>query len=60
MVPQPVKAIVLLFPWPGPWKEYLIREDEKIKAEGQPPIDPNVVWIKQTVRSHALCSPFVV
>lgn len=49
IVPKPVKAVILLFPWPGPWEAGLLAEDEKIKQEGQAPIDPNVVWIKQTV-----------
>lgn len=49
MVPQPVKAVIVLYPWPGQWQEAEVEEDERFKREGQTAIDPNVVWIKQTV-----------
>ena len=50
LVPQPVKALVLLFPIRGKLKELSEEEEAKIKEKGQVPIDPTVFWIKQTVR----------
>jgi ubiquitin carboxyl-terminal hydrolase L3 len=46
MVPQPVLAVVLLFPVTAD-TERVRSEDE---AEKNPyPVDPTVMWIKQTV-----------
>ncbi|KAG6890289.1 hypothetical protein C0995_009495 [Termitomyces sp. Mi166 len=49
MVPQPVKAVVLLFPIAEILENKRKEEDENIKNEGQPLLDPTVLWIKQTV-----------
>lgn len=49
MVPQPVKAVVLLFPISKEYEEKRKAEDAKIAKEGQNPIDPTIIWIKQTV-----------
>lgn len=49
MVPQPVKAVVLLFPISEKYETRRKEEDVKIAQEGQHPIDPTIIWIKQTV-----------
>ncbi|ETW78868.1 cysteine peptidase C12, ubiquitin carboxyl-terminal hydrolase 1 [Heterobasidion irregulare TC 32-1] len=49
MVPQPVKAVVLLFPIRGPLEGMRRQENEKITTEGQTPIDPTIIWVKQTI-----------
>jgi ubiquitin carboxyl-terminal hydrolase L3 len=49
-VPQPVKAVILLFPIRGKLDELRQQEEAKLKEEGQVHIDPTVIWIKQTVR----------
>ena len=54
MVPQPVKAVVLLFPITKEYEAKRKEEDKKIAKEGQHPIDPTLVWIKQTVRGAVL------
>ena len=51
MVPQPVKAVVLLFPISEEYEKVRKAEDEKIAKEGQHPVDPTILWIKQTVCS---------
>ena len=51
MVPQPVKAIVLLFPITETYEAARKAEDAQIAAKGQHPLDPTVLWIKQTVRT---------
>ncbi len=52
MVPQPTKALILIFPLSGQIKEKHQAEDEKLKSEGGGvPVDPTVIWIKQTVCS---------
>ncbi|THH32359.1 hypothetical protein EUX98_g1801 [Antrodiella citrinella] len=48
LVPQPVKAIVLLFPYEELLPHHR-EEDSQIQKDGQYPIDPAVVWIKQTI-----------
>ncbi len=50
MVPQPVKAVVLLFPISEAYEKARKEEDAKIAKDGQHPIDPTILWIKQTVR----------
>ncbi|KAF7424806.1 ubiquitinyl hydrolase 1 [Pleurotus ostreatus] len=52
MVPQPTKALILIFPLSGQIKEKHQAEDEKLKNEGGGvPVDPTVIWIKQTIRN---------
>ena len=49
MIPRPVKAVVLVFPY----REALARrqtEDERIAKEGGPNVHETVFWVKQTVR----------
>jgi len=48
MVPRPVKAVVLVFPY----REALATrkaKDERIAKEGGPKVDETVFWIKQTI-----------
>lgn len=54
MVPQPVKAVVLLFPISEAYEKARKEEDAKIAKDGQHPIDPTILWIKQTVRIRAV------
>lgn len=54
MVPQPVKAVILLFPITSSIEQKARQEDEKIAQEGQHPVDPTVFWVKQTVCSRVL------
>jgi ubiquitin carboxyl-terminal hydrolase L3 len=49
MVSQPVKAIILLFPLSDTIMAKQTEEEKKIAAEGQPDINPSILWIKQTV-----------
>ncbi|THU98639.1 cysteine proteinase [Dendrothele bispora CBS 962.96] len=52
MIPRPVKAVILVFPW----EEARYRraaEDERLAKEGGPKIDENVFWMKQTI--HNAC-----
>ncbi|KAJ8597290.1 cysteine proteinase [Rhizopogon salebrosus TDB-379] len=49
MVSEDVKAVTLLFPCSGVIADKRKEEDEKIAAEGQPPIDPTIFWMKQTI-----------
>jgi len=49
MVPQPVKAVVLLFPIETEGEAKRKEEDERIAKEGQPKIDPTIFWVKQTI-----------
>lgn len=55
MVPQPVKAVILLFPITESIETRRKDEDDKVKTQGQHPIDPTVFYIKQTARAHVLC-----
>jgi len=52
MVPQPVKAIILLFPRDESIAGQRKAEDERIAREGQPLLDKTILWIKQTVRVY--------
>ena len=50
MVPQPVKAVILLFPLSDEFKKK--REDrcaQKLEKVGKGHVDPTIIWIKQTV-----------
>lgn len=49
MVPQPVKAIVVLFPITDLSESKRKDEDARLTKEGQPTVDSTVLWIKQTV-----------
>lgn len=51
MVPDGVKAVTLLFPCSGAIATKRKEEDEMIAAQGQPPIDHTIFWMKQTVCS---------
>lgn len=48
MIPQPVKAVILLFPTNDAYEKKRREEDARLARDGQHPIDPTVVWIKQT------------
>lgn len=50
LVAKPVKAVILLFPIRGKLEELRKQEEAKLKEEGRVPVDPTVLWIKQTVR----------
>lgn len=57
MVPQPVKAVILLFPRKGDIKKKRdARYAEKVKEIGKDHIDPTIVWIKQTVSLRFISS----
>ena len=49
MVPQPVKAVILLFPIDEEGEARRKEEDARIAREGQPKIDNTIFFIKQTV-----------
>ncbi|KAL1746816.1 hypothetical protein HDZ31DRAFT_33323 [Schizophyllum fasciatum] len=49
MVPQPVKAVLLLFPINDALEAKRREEDEKIRTQGPAKVDPTVMWIKQTI-----------
>lgn len=50
MVPQPVKAVVLLFPLTEDFKKKRdARYAKKLEEVGKGHIDPTIIWIKQTV-----------
>ena len=49
LVPQPVKAVILLFPISAGTEAKRKEEDEKIEKDGQYAVEPEVLWIKQTV-----------
>jgi len=51
MVPQPVKAVILLFPVTRMSEEKRREEDTRIANEGQHPVDPTVFWVKQTIQN---------
>jgi len=49
MVSGPVKAVILLFPLSDALETKRREEEAKIATEGQPDIDPSILWIKQTI-----------
>ncbi|KAF9653328.1 peptidase C12 ubiquitin carboxyl-terminal hydrolase 1 [Thelephora ganbajun] len=50
MIPQPVKAVILLFPLADDFKKKQdARYAEKLEKLGNGHIDPTVIWIKQTI-----------
>ncbi|KAF4530863.1 hypothetical protein B566_EDAN018700, partial [Ephemera danica] len=48
MVPQPVLALMLLFPITEKYEEYLKQHEEKAKAED---VSDKVFFVKQTIRN---------
>ena len=50
MIPRPVKAVILVFPY-GEALARRTAEDERITKEGRPNIADSVFWMKQSVRS---------
>jgi ubiquitin carboxyl-terminal hydrolase L3 len=51
MVPQPAKAVILLFPLTDDFKKKRdARYAQKLEQVGKGHIDPTIIWIKQTVR----------
>ncbi|KAJ8523142.1 hypothetical protein ONZ45_g377 [Pleurotus djamor] len=51
LIPQPVKALILIFPDLGEVKARNDSEDESVKQIGAFPVDPTLVWIKQTINN---------
>jgi len=50
MVPRPVKAVILLFPWTDDFKKKRDAQYvQKIEEIGEGHIDPTIIWIKQTI-----------
>lgn len=49
MVSQPAKAVILLFPISEGLEAKRKEEEAKITAGDHTPVDPTVIWIKQTV-----------
>ena len=52
IVPQPVHAVVLLFPIRGEIETAIEAEEATFTTQGRPEVDPTVLWIKQTVSSY--------
>ena len=50
LVPEPVKAVILLFPARGKLEELTNREEEEMKEKGATPVDPTV-FLDQTDRT---------
>jgi len=51
IIPQPAKAVVLLFPVDEDIKKKRdARYAQKLEDVGKGHIDPTIIWIKQTVR----------
>ena len=48
-MPKPVKAVILLFPITQIIDKKTQEEVAYITVNGQHPIDPDIIWIKQTV-----------
>lgn len=53
MVPSPSKAILLVFPITEVTEKKRKDDDERLAKEGQPDVDPTLIYIKQTVRVFA-------
>ncbi|KAI5115332.1 hypothetical protein M0805_001869 [Coniferiporia weirii] len=51
IVPQPVKAVVLLFPLTEKSEAERKEEDRKTEEGSLPTIDSDVIWIKQTINN---------
>lgn len=51
LVPQPVKALLLIYPITDEVEKRRKEDDEKLKTEGvAPDVDTSVIWIQQKVR----------
>ncbi len=48
MIPQPIVAVIMLFPLKESSELYLQQEADKISSQGQY-VDPSVYYMKQTV-----------
>lgn len=59
MASQPVRAVILLFPITADSERKKEEEEAKIAKDGQPEIDPTILWIKQTVRSIRAISMWI-
>ena len=53
MVPQPVKAVILLFPIDKDSEAKKREEDEFTEKEGLRKVENTIFFVKQTVRSSA-------
>ncbi|PFH45443.1 hypothetical protein AMATHDRAFT_71689 [Amanita thiersii Skay4041] len=49
MIPQPVKAVILLFPLDEATRRKHEAEDDEIEKKGQPLLDDTLMWIKQRI-----------
>lgn len=49
LVPQPVKAFIMCFPITPDLEKAQKADNERITKDGQHPLDPSLVFIKQTV-----------
>ncbi|CAL1714817.1 unnamed protein product [Somion occarium] len=49
LVPQPVKAVILLLPLTDAIERKTQEEIAKIRREGQHHVDSSIIWIKQTI-----------
>jgi Ubiquitin carboxyl-terminal hydrolase, family 1 len=54
LVPQPVKAVLLVFPLTDEIEAQRKETDKQLQENGQPDLDPTLIFIKQTVSSHTL------
>lgn len=54
LVPQPAKALIMCFPITPELDKAEKEVDDRISKDGQHPLDPSLVFIKQTV--SASCS----
>ncbi|KAL2917393.1 ubiquitinyl hydrolase 1 [Polyrhizophydium stewartii] len=50
MIPRPVKAVVLLFPYTDKYQDFKRDEQARIAADGQT-LSPNVFFVRQTIRN---------
>jgi len=52
LVPQPVKAVLLVFPLTDEIEAQRKETDKQLEQNGQPDLDPTLIFIKQTVSYH--------
>jgi len=68
LVPVPSKAILLVFPITEATEKKRREDDERLAKEGQPDIDPTLIYIKQTISNacgtigllHAIANSSIV